>query len=337
MHDLTTLAIGLPEKPQSGDCFTHFELPDEGLVIAAVADGVGAHTHDWAASQAACAAILPAFNAAHDEEPAARLTRTAAAAHDAVQSLRGAAAGALSTLVLAAWHPASGLCRFVNVGDSRLYLVGDGVPAPLTIDDARGVVLRRAGQVILQNGAVAFSRALTRALGQSEPLDFTAQSVQVDPGAMLVLTTDGGHELPGFAQRLLEVQNHLDLAEATQALIGSLCRDHAKDDATLILMRDTTCPPAVREQALCALHAGKGLTGPGRYGHLMISVAVEDMARCARTGDMEGALRVLEVMVTARLRPRRRDAMVVIRALIDDGRPETVRAYRRLVDWAGKL
>lgn len=337
MHALTSLAIGLPTKPRSGDCFTHFELPDEGLVVAAVADGVGAHSHDWAASRAACVAILPAFRAACEEKPAARLARTAAAAHDAVQSLRGDAKGALSTLVLVAWHPSSGDCHYVNVGDSRLYLVGLGAPTPLTVDDARGVILKRDGQVILQNGAVAYSRALTRALGQAEPLEFTAQSVQVEPGAMLALTTDGGHELPGFAQRLLDVQSHLDLEEAAQALIGTPCREHGRDDATLILMRGLDCPAAVREQALRALHAGEGLTGPGCYGHLMISVAVDDMVNCARSREMDGVLRGLEALMAAGLKPRRRDAVAVIDALVDDGRPETLRAHRRLVDWGGKL
>jgi hypothetical protein len=41
MHTLTAFNIGLPDKPRTGDCYTHFELPDEGLIVAAVADGVG--------------------------------------------------------------------------------------------------------------------------------------------------------------------------------------------------------------------------------------------------------------------------------------------------------
>lgn len=102
MYGLASIAIGYREKPRSGDHFAHFEIPDEGLVIAAVADGVGEHRYDWAASKAACDAIRPAYTLASNEEPAARLARTAAAAHDAVQSLQGDAAGALSTLC---WSP----------------------------------------------------------------------------------------------------------------------------------------------------------------------------------------------------------------------------------------
>lgn len=138
----------------------------------------------------------------------------------------------------------------------------------------------------------------------------------------------------GFAQRLLEVQNHVDLASAAESLVGSLCRDHARDDVTVIFMRGTDCPAERHQQALEALLAGDLLVGPGRYGHLMIPVAVGEMSRCAAAGDMEGVLRCLDALVSAGLRPARSDVVAVIGALVDDGRPETLRAYRTLANWA---
>ncbi len=338
MYALTSIAVVDPDKLRSGDHFTHFELPDEGLVIAAVADGVGEHSCDWAASEAACAAIRPAYLNALADDPGTRLISAASAAHDAVQSLRGEAAGALSTLVLAAWHPDSGLCRFVGVGDSRLYLVGEGAPVFVTTDDTSCVPLMRNGHVVIQNGAVVFRRGVTRVLGQaSEPLAFTVQEVQAPLGAMLVLATDGGHELPVFTQRLLEMQNHVDLAAGAEALVGALCREQARDDATIIFMRRTDCPADLQQQAIEALHAGESLVCPGRPGHLMIPIAVGEMVRCAAAGDVDGILRGLNALTSAGLRPGRSDAFAVIRAIVDDGRQETLRAHRMLVDWAGKL
>lgn len=337
MHALASIAIGLPTKPRSGDNLTHFEVPDEGLVIAAVADGVGEHRCDWAASEAACAAIRPAFMDLASADATARLVHAAAAAHDAVQSLRGDAAGALSTLVLVAWHPASGLCRFVSVGDSRLYLVGDGAPVPLTTDDTGGEPITRDGHVVIQNGAVVFRRGVTRVLGQTEPLEFTVQEAQVPPGAMLVLTTDGGYELPSFTTRLIELQNHADLASAAEMLVGSLCREQARDDATVIFMRKSDCSAEMQQQAIDDLRAGGSLVCPGRYGHLMIPIAVGEMIRCAVACDTDGVLRGLNALTSAGLRPGRSDAFAVIRAIVDDGRQETLRAHRMLVDWAGKL
>lgn len=70
----------------------------------------------------------------------------------------------------------------MNVGDSRLYLVGDGVPAPLTSDDTGGEPVKRNGHVVIQDGTVAIRRGVTRVLGQKrEPLEFTVQEARVPP------------------------------------------------------------------------------------------------------------------------------------------------------------
>jgi hypothetical protein len=252
----------------------------------------------------------------------ARLIRTAGAAHDAVQSLRGEALGAQSTLVLAAWHLRDGVCRFVNVGDSRLYRVAAGAPEPLTVDDTQAVVRTLQGELILQNGAVATSRAVTRVLGQLEHLEFAVQVTDVGPGDLLALVTDGCHELPGFAHRLQEVQHHLDLAEAAHSLLESLCHERGHDDATAILMRDSACPPSVREEAQQALVAGKKLTDSGICGHLLIPVVVDEMVRGVGASDTAAVLRGLEALMAAGLRPRRQDAMRVVEAFVDDGRPD---------------
>ena len=84
MYAVTAIAVRSPEKQRSGDAHTWFEMPDEGIDVAAVADGVGAHSCDWAASGAARGAIMPDFVAARGEDPCTRLSRAAGAAHDAV-------------------------------------------------------------------------------------------------------------------------------------------------------------------------------------------------------------------------------------------------------------
>ena len=239
--------------------------------------------------------------------------------------------------MIVAWHPATGRCCFASIGDSRLYLVADAAAHSLTEDDACGVVLKRGGRVILKDGTVAFSRALTRALGQTEPLKFPTGEVDVAPGSMLVLATDGCHELPGFARDLLEVQRHFDLAAAAQDLIGARCRDDARDHATAILMRDTRCPDELHEQIVADLQAGGPGDGPGRYGHIVVSVIMDEMVRRARSGDMAGLQQGLQALTSSGLKPRRQDALAVIDAMSGDGAADAVRIHRQLVYWAARL
>lgn len=337
MHTLTAFTLCAPDKLRSGDCHVHFELPDQGLVVAAVADGVGSHPCDWAASKAACDAIRPAFTGAGDGAPDDQLACAVDMAHDAVQSLRGEAKGALTTLVLAAWRPTEAVCWYASAGDSRLYRVGAGAPEQLTRDDVADKVVTREGHAVLQAGSVASRRGVTRALGQAGPLDVEVRTAELCPGELLALVTDGCHEIHGFVDRLVAVQRRQELAAGAESLLATLCREQARDDATAILMRDEACPEGVRAAAVRALAVEGGLMSSGICGHLLITAVIDEMARAAGAADPARVLHLLETLVAAGLRPSRREALRVIKAFIDDGRPETVLAYRRVAEWVGRL
>ncbi len=337
MHVLTAFTLCAPEKRRSGDSYVHFELPEQGLVVAAVADGVGSHPCDWAASKAACEAIRPAFTGKRDRTPEDKLARAVDMAHDAVQSLRDEAEGAQSTLVLAVWRPAESVCWYASAGDSRLYRVGAGAPEQLTRDDVHDEVVKREGHAVLQAGTVASRRGVTRVLGQPGPLDVEVRTVEPGPGELLALVTDGCHEIHGFVDRLAAVQGRQDLAAAAESLLAALCRDQARDDATAILMRDDAIPPAVCAAAARALQIDSGLANSGICGHLLITVVIDEMVRAADAADSARVLQLLEALTAAGLRPSRREAMRVIKAFVDDGRPETVRIYRWVMEWVGRL
>lgn len=337
MHVLTAFTLCSPDKLRSGDCHVHFELPEQGLVVAAVADGVGSHPCDWAASKAACEAIGPAFTGTRDRTPDDQLARAFDMAHDAVQSLRDEAKGAQSTLVLAAWRPADAVCWYASAGDSRLYRVGAGAPEQLTRDDIHDQVVEREGHAVLQAGSVASRRGVTRVLGQAGPLDVEVRTVELGPGELLALVTDGCHEIHGFVDRLASVQGRQELAAAAESLLAGLCRDNRRDDATAILMRDEACPEGVRAAAVRALEADGGLINSGICGHLLITAVIDEMVRVAGAADSAAVLRLLEALAAAGLKPSRREAIRVLEAFVDDGRPETVRIYRWVREWVERL
>jgi hypothetical protein len=169
---------------------------------------------------------------------------------------------------------------------------------------------------------------VTRVLGQAGARwTFEIQvTVEPGPGELLALVTDGCHELPRLRPIASQaVQGRLDLADAAHSLLESLCHERGHDDATAILMRDSACPPSVREEAQQALAAGKKLTDSGICGHLLIPVVVDEMVRGAGASDTAAVLRGLEALMAAGLRPRRQDAMRVVEAFVDDGQPDTLR------------
>lgn len=131
-------------------------------------------------------------------------------------------------------------------------------------------------------------------------------------------------------------QGRQELAPAAESLLAGLFRDQARDDATAILMRDETCPQAVRAVAVRALAVDGGLPSSGICGHLLITTVIGEMLRVAAAAEADAVLRLLEALAKVGLKPGRWEAMRVVEAFVDDGRPETVRIYRRVMEWVGR-
>ena len=127
------------------------------------------------------------------------------------------------------------------------------------------------------------------------------------------------------------------MAAGAESLLATCCREQARDDATAILMRNEACPEWVQVTAVRALETGTELAGIGVCGHLLITAVVEELVRAASRGDFNYVLRGVDALAAADFRPRRQEAMRVAEAFVDDGRVETMRAYRRVVEWVARI
>jgi len=323
-------SVGLPSKPKNGDHVGHLVLEDEGLVVLAVADGVGEHFCDWDASQTTIRSVLQRFEEGEgDLEP--RMAGAVEFAHQEVQNLQGESAGAISTLVMVVWEIGEPECRFVSVGDSRVYRVGHSGVDLLTEDDSRTVPVKRDGKIVIIDGAAAFSNAITAAVGTREPLDLQVETAEFPSGGMMALTSDGCHELAGFQGFVAQVFAHPELKKAADTIVFGQNEAFGKDDATLALLRRTDFSEKEREKYLKVFRAGSDFQAEGLLGHFMVRVLADHLNQAAGVPDSKSMVQVLDYLKERKLQLTKGDLSKALGNLKDDGEIETKRVWDRLV------
>jgi serine/threonine protein phosphatase PrpC len=170
---------------------------DESLGIYIVCDGMGGMASGEVASSRAVAAILNSFasSAASGLPVSTRLLHAINAANQDVwengQTPENKGMG--TTTVAAALD--GGKLILGNVGDSRAYLIQDGQCAQLTVDHSYINELIRNGTLTIENAHTADLRGMesiiTRAVGVAAEVQPDFFSVDLKPGAGVLLATDG--------------------------------------------------------------------------------------------------------------------------------------------------
>ncbi|MCW5982334.1 MAG: serine/threonine-protein phosphatase [Bryobacteraceae bacterium] len=194
--------IGAREAQQ--DAFAFSDLSEasflrHGGVLALVADGIGGLDLGDAASRAAIAAFLAAYQAKRPDEPIPEaLKRSAAAANQAVfeSGERAGKPGDIgTTLVAAVAHNAS--LYWFAIGDSPLLLLRDGELTFLTREHTFEAELLdhvRTGELTLDMARRHPEReSLTTYVGAPRlgPADRTLRPFPLEPGDCVILASDG--------------------------------------------------------------------------------------------------------------------------------------------------
>jgi PPM family protein phosphatase len=262
------------------------ELPEEGVILLAVADGVGSHVCDWFASETTCQVVCASFAQAMGQRVADRLRFGVQKAHDRVRGETGGCAGAQSTIVAVAWDAVANLIHYASVGDSRLYKHTPLGLVQLTVDDAASVLATVGGETVLSAGMPVFIRGLTKAVGQREVLGVNVLSAEFEEGESLVLATDGMHGYGLFSRDLEAALAKTDL----EAALPDLVRRHSaanNDDATIVILRRADVSEGARGLYADALERGADYRDQGLFGHLMAAHLKGELERSAAAGDGE--------------------------------------------------
>jgi PPM family protein phosphatase len=228
-------------RPQNQDAFRI----DASRGVFLVADGMGGHAAGDVASAVATETVGGALRAGVDAgrragELAAVLADSFRAAHEAIlaYTARHPAATGMGTTMTALVVCDDGAFRLGHIGDSRMYVLRDGVLQQATrdhtwvqreIDEGR-LHPRAAGRHV-------YSHVLTRALGadSADAPDFVAGTLL--PGDLVLLATDGLTGMLGDRMLHRVLTREAPLAEQVAALIDGANRRGGRDNITAVLVR----------------------------------------------------------------------------------------------------
>ena len=205
--------------------------------LFAIADGMGGAQAGEVASGLAAAAFEEGASAIQGEEGVARVVRAAnarifeRAVHDP------AVAGMGTTATVAVVDEDAATVTIAHVGDSRAYLYRQGSLEQLTTDHSLVAELVRSGRLTEDEAAVHPHRSvITRALGTDADVDVDTRTLDVLPGDLVLLCSDGLSAMVRDEDivRLLE-SNGGAPREAAEALVEAANAAGGEDNVTVVL------------------------------------------------------------------------------------------------------
>ncbi|MGH9407408.1 MAG: PP2C family protein-serine/threonine phosphatase [Terriglobia bacterium] len=231
-HNEDYLGCALPETPARAR--TH------GWLFA-LADGVGGQEKGEVASRVAVESLLEEFPRAPPGELHSHLLPRLVqdANHRVHESGLGAdegAAGMASTVVACALR--FDRATVAHVGDSRCYLIRRGKARLLTRDHTMAGEQVRLGLLSPERAAEAPTRhVLSRALGSELFVSVETSDLDVRPGDVLLLCSDGLHNSVSEIEIAAQIGQSEGLESAAQALVEIANQKDGSDNISVQLIR----------------------------------------------------------------------------------------------------
>lgn len=208
--------------------------------LFALADGVGGQRQGEVASRAAVEEVLAGFRrAAAMESHGPLLTRLVQASNARIcdtEALAGpAGAGMSSTIVVCALR--FDRATIAHVGDSRCYLIRNGKARVLTNDHTVANEQLRLGILSKAESQSATTRhVLSRSLGSGLFVKVDINQVQVQPGDILMLCSDGLHGAVSASEIASAASRNGNLDAAASTLVASANHQDGSDNVSLQLI-----------------------------------------------------------------------------------------------------
>jgi len=207
-------------------------LHDERLGIFAVADGMGGHEAGEVASAVAIEALRAGVAGGSLITEAVIQANTAVLEKaDANPAMRG-----MGTTLTAAIEVEGGL-RIGHVGDSRAYVLRDGILARVTDDHSLVEELVRAGQITLEQAAVHPQRSvITRALGIERDIEVDDISLELTDGDRVLICSDGLSGMVRETEISAIMRRETDTDAVARALIAAANAGGGEDNITVVVI-----------------------------------------------------------------------------------------------------
>lgn len=221
---------------------------DEDIGLFVLADGVGGHDAGDVASSIAVAVFQEWADELHklstdsiDTSPAGELKTLRELVNEAnhrvyERSVTRDFSNGMGTTLIGGFVTPSELI-YAHVGDSRLYILRDGVLEQITTDHSLVQKLVDIGQLTAQEARVHRHRnIIDRAVGFEPTVDIDCEICPLNPNDIVLVCTDGLHDMIVDDTEIARViTDASDLDAAAAGLIDRVLDYGGKDNVTLVL------------------------------------------------------------------------------------------------------
>lgn len=146
------------------------------------------------------------------------------------------------TTTLVACVVGGGACFLAHVGDSRAYLVRDGLIRQLTEDHSMVNELVRSGQMSRDQALRSrYRNVITRAIGLYPSVQADLMSLEILPGDRVLLSSDGLSDMVEQV-RIESVSAENDLETAGRRLIDEALAAGGHDNVTVVMVEPEATP-----------------------------------------------------------------------------------------------
>jgi protein phosphatase len=247
--------------------------------LFAIADGMGGAQAGELASRLAAAAIEQAAAAVSDEDDVVAVVRAANALIFERSLHDPAVAGMGTTATVALVDERDGMLTLAHVGDSRAYRYRAGELVQLTTDHSLVAELVRTGRLTEAEAAVHPHRSvITRALGTEADVEVDTRALDVAPGDLVLLCSDGLSAMVRDDEiaRVIEASER-DPHAAAEALVRAANEHGGDDNVTVVVFELVEGEPAERERR--AAGTSDGQAAHGDPDAVTSEAAVDDVSR----------------------------------------------------------
>lgn len=229
--------VGQKRKDNQDYIFTS-EKPIGNLPnLFLVADGMGGHKAGDYASRCAVETICDVADRAFEKEPQAILKKAIEAANEMVyqKSLEEPDLEGMGTTIVAATCMGH-YVQIANVGDSRLYVIGDSI-RQITQDHSWVEEMVRVGALDKEDArAHAKKNIITRALGANNGVEIDFFTVEVEEGEEILMCSDGLTNMLEDEEIRMIVKGQRDIVEKVEALVREANNRGGTDNISVVMI-----------------------------------------------------------------------------------------------------
>ena len=233
--------IGMKRSENQDRVYTQFL--GENVSVAIVCDGMGGASSGGVASQLAIDSIVKRvkenFRDGMSENSIRNMMLTSVHYANTVvyeNSKADIEKNGMGTTVVAATLDGDTLC-VANVGDSRLYIVGNREIRQITRDHSLVEEMVRMGGLKREQAKNHPEKnIITRAIGAEDEVDIDFFSVVLKPGDIVLMCTDGLTNMIEDEEIRMILHGQRDLVEKAESLVNAANNNGGKDNIAVVLI-----------------------------------------------------------------------------------------------------